>query len=94
MFDGIGNPLPDITIQVGTNTVIGQTDPLGFFSLDIGPDDLGDTVVTIDGSTASDRAPDFLSGQYPTIPNKPMFIDGGVVNMLRNIALPERDLTE
>ncbi len=93
MFDGLGNPLPGVTIQVGTNTVIGQSDENGTYVLDIGPDDLGDTVVTFDGSTAIDPTPDFLSGQYPTIPNKPIFVNGGVDNVFRAIALPERDLS-
>ncbi len=93
VFDGIGNPLEGVEVQIGTNTLTGTSDENGLFFLQIPPNYLGDNVITFNGSTASDPTPDFLSGQYPTIPNKPIFINGGIENAFRDMSLPERDLT-
>ena len=89
--DAEGNPLEDVTVQVGINTVIGQTDALGAYDLNIPADDTGETEITIDGSTAIDPTSGG-SGEYPVIPHKPIFINPGKDNTFRIIALPERDL--
>ena len=92
VFDGIGNPLPGVTVLVGPNLLTDMTDQNGVYLLDIPVGETGDTVITFDGSTAVDPTPGFLSGQYPTIPNKPIFINGGTDNVFRAMSLPERDL--
>ena len=93
VFDGLGNPLPDVTVKVGTNTVTGTTDKNGKYKLDnFEVQDLGDTVITFNGSGASDPSPGG-STEYPTIPNKPIFINGGTETRFRDMSLPERDLT-
>ena len=52
----------------------------------------GENEITFDGSGASDPAPGG-SGEYPTIPHKPVFINCGTQNHFRLLSLPERDLT-
>jgi len=90
VFDGLGNRLPGVKVVLGSNTLETITDENGFYSFDnIPADHLGDQLITFDGSTAVDPTPGFLSGQYPTIPNKPIFVNGGTENVFRDISLPE-----
>ena len=97
IFDGLGNPLPGATVKLGTNTVEAVSGMDGSWKMDSIPaSDFGENLITFDGSTVSpsdDPTPDFLSGQYPTIPNKPIFINAGISNEFRDMSLPERDLT-
>lgn len=96
--DTLGNPLPNATVKVGS--VIGQTNAQGAYELPVGRTEFGKNRISIIGKhiaggtvvEAEDPTPGFLSGQYPTIPNKPIFVNGGTVNNFRIIALPERDL--
>lgn len=97
--DGLGNPLPGVAVRVGSNTVEGCTNEFGKYSLDIGSGDVGENLVTFDGAAGNscggpnDPTPGLLSGQYPTIPNKPIYINAGIPNNFREMSLPERDLT-
>ena len=106
VFDGLGNPLQGVNVLVG-NTEVGCTDQSGAYALPIGASDFGENLVTFVGPTfdpvsgaptnscdasAADPTPDILSGQYPTIPNKPVYINAGIDNVFRDIPLPERDL--
>ena len=98
VFDGLGNPLPGVKVKVhqpnngNGNGKKGTTDILGMYKI-TGLSKTGEKLVTFDGASAVDPTPDLLSGQYPTIPNKPIFINGGIQNVFRDIPLPERDLT-
>ena len=47
--------------------------------------------ITFNGSQAVDPTPGG-SGEYPTIPHKPIFINGGTEIRFRDMSLPERDL--
>ena len=91
VFDGLGNSLEGVKVLVGT--VMGVTNASGVYNLNIPPGETGETTITFDGSMASDPTPGG-SGQYPTIPNKPIFINGGTNNVFRDISLPERDITD
>ena len=108
VFDGLGNRLQGVSVLVGDSPT-GCTDRNGVYGIPVGPADYGENLVTFVGPTfdpdigtainscdpsATDPTPDFLSGQYPTIPNKPVYINGGIDNVFRAISLPERDLTE
>jgi len=99
VMDGIGNPLPGVMVEVtknGNMVASGQTDQTGEYRFNIPVGGTGFDEVTFNGSMATDPTDDgILSGQYPTLPNKPVFINGGVndVNQFRDISLPERDLT-
>jgi hypothetical protein len=93
VLDLEGNPLPDVTVEAGTTPVVGASDSTGGYNLDITDSgDRGVTEITFRGSTATDPTSGG-SGQYPTIPHKPIFINGGVDNTFRVLHLPERDLT-
>ncbi len=97
VYDGTGAPLEGIRVFIGDNSVEGCSDQSGRYALTLGPGDVGQTTVTFDGTGGAicipvDPSPGLLSGQYPTIPNKPVFINGGTVNTFRDISLPERDL--
>ena len=91
-----------------TDNLWGCTDRNGAYSVPVGPSGFGENLATFVGPTfdpltggstsscdaaAADPTPDFLSGQYPTIPNKPIFINAGIDNVFRALPLPERDLT-
>lgn len=95
VFDGIGNPLAGVTVEVEILplSLTGVTDENGLYAIPIPDDATGAQLITFNGSTAIDPTPGFLSGQYPTIPHKPIFINGGLKNNFREISLPERDLT-
>jgi len=99
VFDSLGNPLQGVKVEVtkgGTVVASGQSDQTGEYRFNIPVGGTGFAEVSFDGSTAIDPTPNGpLSGQFPTLTNKPVFINGGVndVNQFRDIALPERDLT-
>ena len=40
-----------------------------------------------------DPNPGLFSGQFPTIPHKPLHVNAGNPNIFRDVFLPERDLT-
>ncbi len=101
VFDGLGNRLQGVSVYVGENTE-GCTDRNGAYALSIGSSDFGENLVTFHGPTfdpdtgdatescdasASDPTPDLLSGQYPTIPNKPVYINAGIDNVFRAVPL-------
>ena len=95
VFDGLGNPLPGVTVEVSKNGQVvasGQSNQDGAYQFQIPAGGTGFTTVTFIGATASDPSPGG-SGQYPTIPDKPIFINGGTDNVFRDMSLPERDLT-
>lgn len=96
-------PIQGVKVQLGTNTVDACTDQFGNYSMDVPPEDLGENELTFFGGggpltgggtcVVQDATPGTLSGQYPTIPHKPVFVNGGTDNVFRLMSLPERDLT-
>ena len=49
VFDGLGNPLPGVTVLAGPNLLSDTTDQNGVYSLGIPVGETGDTVITFDG---------------------------------------------
>ena len=91
VFDDIGSPLPGVTVSVDSQGVSAVTGEDGRYELTIPAGATGVQALMFDGSTAVDPTP-IGSGEYPTIPHKPVFIHGGVAGGFRSISLPERDL--
>lgn len=104
VFDGFGNPLPGVTVKLGLNSATSTSDDNGYYVFDslspganaLTPDLLGEQVISFIGATVAasdDPTPGLLSGQYPTIPNKPIFVNPNTEQSFREMSLPERDLT-
>ena len=94
VFDGVGNPLSGVSVQLGTGLITGDTNAVGIFQLIVPAGSTGETTVTFDGSSALDgTVGGGLSGQFPTIRDLPVFVNGGVDNTFRSMSLPELDLT-
>lgn len=95
-------PIEGVRVELENNLVEACTDQLGRFSMDLTEADFGENLVTFDGNGGSladgtpcvtqDATPGTLSGEYPVIPHKPVFINGGVNNEFRTMSLPERNL--
>ena len=92
VFDGVGNPLEGAGVTGGQGGLSATTDALGGYEIPVGPGDVGLGEINFFGSTATDPTPGG-SGEYPTIPHKPIFLNGGTANVFRAIYMPERDLT-
>jgi hypothetical protein len=90
VIDGTGVPLRNVHVQLGSNESF--TDANGHYILPVGADELGENWITFDGSEVIDPT-DGGSGDYPTILNLPIYVNGGTENLFRLIPLPERDLT-
>lgn len=91
VVDGVGNPLENVKVSVGTTgSPFDMTDNRGHYSIVVPIGSTGVSEINFDGSEAIDRT-DSLSGEFPTIPHKPLFINGGVTNEFRLMSLPERD---
>ena len=108
VFDGLGNRLQGVRVKLGGTAMFSCTDRNGAYNMALNSMYFGEQHVTFVGPTfdpdsgastnscdsgAVDPTPDFLSGQYPTIPNKPVYINAGIDNVFRAVPLPERDLT-
>lgn len=93
--EGLGS----ILVQLGANSLTTCTNPDGTYSIDVTePELLGDTEVNFFGTedvnnTCPGLDPDPGATQYPTIPHKPVFVNGGTDVMFRQLALIGRDLT-
>ncbi len=92
VFDGVGNPLEGTGITGGQGGLSASTDGTGGYDVAVAPSDVGLGEINFFGSTAIDPTPGG-SDEYPTIPHKPIFLNGGTNNVFRAIYLPERDLT-
>ncbi|MBQ27455.1 MAG: hypothetical protein CMH81_04855 [Nitrospiraceae bacterium] len=102
VFDGVGNALSGVSVQLGTGLITGETNANGLFRMSVPVGATGVTRVTFDGARATDvfagiRATDVTvdggtSGQFLTIRDLPVFINGGVDNVFRDVSLPELDL--
>lgn len=91
------NPIKGVRVEVENSGADGCTDEFGRFMIPLTESDFGENLVTFDGSQSNgcgltDATPGTLSGEYPTIPHKPVFINGGTNNEFRLMSLPERDL--
>lgn len=92
------NPIKGVRVELENSGVEACTDVFGRFTMPVTESDFGENLVTFDGSLINgcdleDATPGTLSGQYPTIPHKPIYINGGTNNEFRLMSLPERDLT-
>lgn len=92
VYDTEGNPLEGVGITGGQGGLLGSTSANGSYAITVDPSDLGLGEINFLGGTAIDPTPGG-SGEFPTIPHKPIFLNGGLSNTFRNIYLPERDLT-
>ena len=103
VVDGDGIGIPGVRVQLGINTVEACTDQFGNYTMEVTAADFGDTELEFDGNGGTlgdgtlcvlqDPTPSTPSGEFPTIPHKPVFINGGTNNVFRQVSLPERDLT-
>ena len=89
--DDRGEALPGVTVHLGTSGLVAVSDLLGEYVFAVPPGETGVSELTFDGSTAVDPSPGG-SGEYPTIPHKPVFLHGGAENFFRVVNVPERDL--
>lgn len=93
VLDGLGNPLPGVSVQLGMGLITGETNTSGLFRMIVPAGATGETTVSFDGSSATDvTVGGGLSGQFPTIRDLPVFVNGGVDNIFRDMSLPELDL--
>lgn len=92
VFDTLSNALHGVSITGGQGGLVGSTLPDGSYDVVVGPSDVGLGEINFFGNSVIDPTPGG-SGEYPTIPHKPIFLNGGVDNVFRTIYLPERDLT-
>ncbi|GEM_PF-3635785 len=103
VFDGTGNALSGVSVQLGTGLITGETNANGLFQMSVPVGATGETTVTFNGTRATDvfagvrvtgaTVSGGSSGQFLTIHDLPVFINGGVDNVFRDISLPEFDLT-
>ena len=91
--DGQSVALPGVTVEIGSGGNCSDvTAEDGTYVIEVPANMTGDTTISFIGADADDPSTGG-SGEYPTIPNKPIFVNGGVDNGFRLVSLPERDLT-
>jgi len=107
VFDGLGNALQGVKIFLGSdiplNEMMGgpcdapkcvRSDAAGQYLLtDLPADVHGETQVSFISTEVTDPTPGQLSGDFATIPLKPVFVNAGTTTVFRDMPLPERDLT-
>ena len=97
------NPIMGVRVELENTGIDACTDQFGRFSMMLSPADFGENKVTFDGNGGElannlpcvtvDATPGTLSGEYPVVPHKPVFINGNIDNEFRRMSLPERNLT-
>lgn len=94
VFDNFGNPLQGVRVSIdglpAARTAISDVDG-NFLITQIPVGSNGFQMITFDGSQAIDPTPGSGSGDFPTIPHKPIFINGGTQVRFRDMSLPELD---
>lgn len=104
VYGAQGHVLEGVKVFVGSDPAVGllaaacvaplcaTTNAAGEYILNIPAANTGETQISFVGNAVIDPTPSLLSGEYPTIPHKPIFINGGTDVIFRDLVLPERNL--